>query len=676
MILATHRDEETTQSANLLRSVVQELGAHRQCLDLSLQPLREPAVTEYLRRSIAADAVPAALAHQVYRRTGGNPLFMVALVEHLHARGVAEGAPPESDLAALGVPGSVHKMIERQIEELSAGDRRLLEVASVAGVEFSAAALGAGLDGAPGSAERVDTQCEDLTRRTRFLSASGIAHWPDGTVAGRYRFRHGLYQEVLYERVSAARRARLHQEIGERIEAGHRARATEIAAELAMHFERGGDHPRAIEYLAASADTALRRSANDAAIGQANKGLELLAAPGSGPERLHQELRLQLVLGAALMARSGMAAPQVQKAYARAHELVTQIGEQPALVPVLLGLARFHIVRDELDAAQTLVETCVRLAQSSQDEELLLEAHVVTAAILYSRDSFSESLAHAEQATRIYDPHAHRSHALRYGIDPGVLAKCYAAMSLWRLGYPDQSRKRGSEAVALGEELAHSHSLAMALTALASIHERCRDWPAAQGWAEKLSDYAAEKELPLWHAWGEILRGLACAEQGDLSKGVPLIRSGLAGFGATGGNSRQPESASLLIRVRAGTIPLDEALRSADAMLVAMRHNGESNDEAELQRIIGVLKRQRCEPAAATTIEAEESFRQAIETARSQQAKALELRAAIGLCRLLRDRGQGKQALTMLTGLYDWFTEGFDTGDLREANALIAELGS
>jgi len=674
MIIATSRTAEMGPQARVLSEVVRELRGRHQCEELHLELLSETAVAEYLRRRIGSDAIPAGLAHRLYRRTEGNALFMATAVDHLLAGDADGNAAVSGNLERAGIADSVRPMIEKHLETLPIDDQGLLEAASVAGAEFSAAALSAALDCDDTSADRVEHQCKELARHTRFLDESGVTHWPDGTVAGRYRFHHALYQEVLYDRVSLARRIRLHRKIGERIEAGHGSRAGEIAAELAMHFERGGDHRRATTYLAASAETALHRSANDAAIAHAQKGLAVAAALPPGAERLAVELRLQLALGSALMARWGMAAPQVQRAYARAHELVRQIGETPALVPVLLGMAKFHIVRSELDAAEALAEPCLRLAQSADDADLLLESHVVMAAILYSRGRFREALAHSEKVIAGYDPRAHRLHALLYGIDPGVVARIYAAMSLWRLGCADQSRKRAGEAVALGEQLAHAHSLSMALSAHASTLQRCRLWPAAEAWADKLIRYAAEKELAFWHAWGEIFRGLAQAEQDDPAAGVMLVRSGLAALSATGGSSRQGEVTSLLVQVRAGAMQPEQALQVAEAALATILANGELTDEAELRRVIGVLKLRDRKRDPVATAEAEAGFLSAIETARRQGAIAFELRAVMDLARLWQSQGKRAEAREKLLENYGRFREGFDTGDLKEAQALIAEL--
>ena len=205
----------------------------------------------------------------------------------------------------VGVPETLWQMVERQLERLTGEERRMLEVASVAGMEFSVSAVAAGME--EGIVE-VEEQCEELVRQGHFIQAAGVQEWPDGTLASQYRFVHALYQEVLYERVAAARRAQLHQLIGTREERGYGEQAGEIAAELAMHFERGRDYQRAVHYLEQAGQRAGQRSANMEAVSHLTKGLELLTMLPDNRERAQQELMLQSALGRALMATQGYAA--------------------------------------------------------------------------------------------------------------------------------------------------------------------------------------------------------------------------------------------------------------------------------------------------------------------------------------------------------------------------------
>lgn len=259
LILGTYRPVEVLTRDHPLKGVKQELQLHRQCEELALDFLSEAAVTEYLIQRFNIGETGRSpfqrLAHLIHQRTDGNALFMVNVVNDLVAQGVLTKTNGEWELRrevrerTLGTPVSLRQLIEQQIERVRPEEREVLEAASVAGAEFSAAAVAAGAEQPP---ETVEAQCEALVRREQFLCVRGMSEWPDGTVATRYQFLHALYQEVLYERIPAARRSRLHRLIGERTEAAYGDQAKEIAAELALHFEQGRDYRKAVRYLAAS----------------------------------------------------------------------------------------------------------------------------------------------------------------------------------------------------------------------------------------------------------------------------------------------------------------------------------------------------------------------------------------------------------------------------------------
>jgi predicted ATPase len=229
------------------------------------------------------------------------------------------------ELAAI-IPENVRQMIEQQFDRLSAEEQRLLEVASVVGVEFSVAAVAAGVEEA---LEAVEEGCEALVRRGQCLRGSGEEVWPDGTIAGRYGFRHALYQHVVYDRLPVGRRLRCHRRIGERLEAGYGERAGEQAAILARHFTHGRDYPRAVRYRQQAAQNALRRYAYQEAVGHFTTGIELLQTLPETPERAQQSLTLHIALGAALLMTKGHTAPEVEHVYTQAHALCQQVGETP-----------------------------------------------------------------------------------------------------------------------------------------------------------------------------------------------------------------------------------------------------------------------------------------------------------------------------------------------------------
>lgn len=374
LVLGTYRPAELVAREHPLKTVKEELHLHRFCRELALGGLGEATVEEYLVRRFSFPAELSAkvrtLAGQIHARSDGNPLFIVNIAEDLIARGALIehggrwelGAP--ADTVAINVPADVRSMIERQFERLAPADRHVLEVASVAGTEFAAPAVAAGveLDGVD-----VEACCSGLARREQFLGTRATEVWPDGTIAARHAFLHALYREVLYERVPPGRRAALHTRVGLRLEAGYGERSREIAAELAMHFERGRDTERAVRYLHEAGQNAIRRNAPRDAITHLERAIGLLKTLPAQPGRAQQELALQIALGNQLGAINGWAALEVERAYARAHALAREVGDAPQLFPALWGLWLYYWGRGEIARARSLGEDLLRLAERAGD---------------------------------------------------------------------------------------------------------------------------------------------------------------------------------------------------------------------------------------------------------------------------------------------------------------------
>jgi predicted ATPase len=497
LVLGTYRPAEVIVSGHPLRAIKQELHAHRQCEELILGFLSEAAVGEYLVRRFAGNALPSQLAHVVYRRTEGNPLFMVTVVDDLVAQGLLREVRGQWQLQAaleevtVGIPDSLRQLIDRQLERLPREEQRVLEVASIAGTSFSALTVAAGGEE---SIEQVEAHCERLVRRGQFLHASGTETVPDGTLTGRYGFLHALYQNVVYERVGAIRRIRLHRRIGEREEAAYGERAREVAAELAVHFERGHDYHRAVRYLQQAGENAIQRSAYQEAMSLLTKGLELLKILPDTPERTQQELGLQTTLSLALVFTKGFAAPEVETICHRMRELCQQVGGAPQRIAVLGGLWSLHVTRAEHQTALELAEQFFTLAPSVQHPLVSLAAHYNLGWSLLYTGRFALAREHQEQGIALYDPQQHHSLALRYtSFDYGIAFPSVEALTLWYLGYPEQALKRSHEGLSLARELAHPFSLAVALISAASFHQRRREGQAVQEQAEAVIALCSEQ---------------------------------------------------------------------------------------------------------------------------------------------------------------------------------------
>jgi len=673
LVLGTYRPADAIARAHPVRPLTQELQRHGHCIELLLPYLPEAGIAAYLGQRFSAAQVPEGLAHVLHQRTNGNPFFLVTVVEEL-VRQERLGSPAAGwtrwdDLAAVvaGVPVSVRQLIEAQLAQVSLQEQEILAAASVAGTEFSAAAVAAGVEQA---LEDVEARCDVLARRGQFVHPQGMAEWPDGTVAARYHFIHDLYHEVLYEQVPVNRRMRWHRQIGARLEAGYGPRAREMATELAMHFERGRDSPRAVVYLQDAADNALRRYANVEAIGHLTKALTLLRALPNPHE--HIELALLTALGPALVAIKGYGALEVEHTYIRARELCQQIGDALQSSQVLWGLLTCYIVRAKHQTARELGEQLLTLAQRQQDTAVLFVGHFALGAALYCLGAFAPARQHLEQSIALDDSQQSHAHPFLFGMDLGVFCRSWASHALWHLGYPDQARAMSHTALARARALSHPFSLALALNYAAILHQFRREKRTTHERAAAATVLCREYGFAYYLAWGPILQGWVLVGQGQREEGIAQMRDGLAAFRATGGEFRLPYYLTLLAeaygkagQAAAGLTLVAEALAHAET-------KGECWWQAELYRHKGELLVQR--GGKQEVLEAEEGFRLALTVARQQQAKSLELRAATSLARLWQHQGKRTEAYELLAPVYGWFTEGFDTADLQEAKALLEEL--
>jgi predicted ATPase len=672
LVLGTYRPVEAAVQQHPLQRIMRELCGRGYAVELRLELLTSGDVTAYLTGRLGG-AVSSRLVAVVYERTEGHALFLVNIVEHLVGQGVVvrregqwtlqEGA--EAKVASL--PEGLRQLLVRRLDDLPSEERRVLEAASVAGEQFTVAAAAAG---AQCPVEDVEASCEGLAAQGRLLDDMGLAEWPDGTSSGRYQFTHALYRQVLYEGLGTVRRRQLHRRIGLRLEAGYGAQTGEAAAELVVHFEHGGEMARAVHYWQHVGDNATRRNSHSEAITALKKGLQLLATLPESPERTQQELALELTLADLLRATEGVGSPDVGHVYTRAYRLCQQTGEAPQLARVLWGLSQFEMTQGHGTTAGELAQQLLDLAQRQPDTGYLVEGHFLMGMMAFYRGDFLAARAHLEQSWHLSDSLLSHIATLRGGFVPGVAARTSLARVLWALGYADQAQQRCQEALALARQGEHLPSLAYAECFVGLVCQCHRDVAATQVHADALMALAAAQSWPLRAEQGRILRGWALAMQGEAAAGMAHLRQGLASHDV-GPEHLRPHWLALLAEGygRAGQ-PLAGLQVLAEAVtLMAATEMWWS--EAEMSRLEGALRLQLASPEVP---QAEACFQQAIVVARRQQAKALELRAALSLSRLWQQQGQRHAARELLAPIYGWFTEGLDTSDLQEAKALLEEL--
>jgi len=675
LILATYRPADVAVASHSLKPVKQELQAHGDCEELALDFLGERAVGDYLAGRFPGASFAPTLTRLLHRNTSGNPLFLVNVVDHLIARGhlrEADGrwelSVPIADIAS-DVPDTLWQLVDKQIERLTSDEQAVLAVASVAGAEFSAAL--ATVDAI--DAHTAEACCAALARRGQFLRAMGASEWPDGTVAGRYAFIHALYRNVLYARVSIGHRVGLHLRIGARLERAHGRHAADIAGELAMHFEQGRDLERAVRYRTQAADNALRHHGHREAADHARHALELLQAIPESPERIKQELAIQTILGAALIAR-GWTAPEVARTYARARELCSRTGvATPDLFPVLGGLFGFYMTRAELRVARDLADQISSLASATKVTALVLGAHNAAGMVAFHAGDFGAALAEMEGGMAIYDPREHdpnQAPAFWGGHNTGVSCAVHGAWSLWALGYPMRAAALMQQALDWARTADHPFTLTFACHFAASLHECRRDVEAARELVDEAIAHSTEHGFELFVSLGAVHRGWLLGDAAEIRSGVTAYRNTGSGFGV-------PTYLGLLAEAYEKHDQPDEGLAVVAEALAISDASGARYWDAELRRLQGALALRRGtsrRASPANQAEAESSFRGAIEIAQRQRAKSLELRATTSLSRLWQSQGNIREARGVLSEAYAWFGEGFDTADLRDAKALLDQL--
>jgi predicted ATPase len=591
------------------------------------------------------------------------------------------------------VPVTLNDSLMARLDRLGPA-KEIAQVAAVIGNEFSY-----------GLIQAVHPMPEgDLQRGLRKLTDAELLYSQGEPPHATYLFKHALIRDAAYEALLKSRRKQLHSRIAELLVRQFSDTVASAPELVAHHYTEADLIPQAIPYWQRAAQIASQRSAHAEAISHLTKGLDLLKTLPETSERAQHELTLQIALGAPLIATRGYAASPVEDAYSRALELCRQMGEPPQLFPVLWGLSAFYGVRAELKTARELSEQLLRLARGVQDPALLLAAHHALGQYLYFMGEFARAREHFEQGIALYNPRQHSSLAYLYGQDPGMACLSYLSWTLWFLGYAGQALERSAEALTLAHDLYHPVSLAFAQDFAAALHQLRREAHLTQEQAEAAMALSSEQGFQFWLTAGTLYRGWALAELGQREEGTLQMRNGLAAFRATGAKLGEPYFLARLSEAYGKDGQADEGLSALADALATVDNTGERFYEAEQYRLKGelILAQSRVQgvgvsvkagpqfttngstlrkptqhhrtPITQAEAEAEASFLKALEIARKQHAKSLELRAATSLARLWQTQGKQGKAEQILADVYRWFSEGFDTADLKDANALLDEL--
>jgi class 3 adenylate cyclase/tetratricopeptide (TPR) repeat protein len=637
---------------------------------LRLDTLSEEGAAAMLSALLGEGVELAPLKRLVIERTEGNPFFIEEMVQALFDEGalVRNGTVKVThSLSQVRLPATVQGILAARIDRLPAEQKDLLQMLSVMGRESAMALI----------RQVSSTEEAQLERMLAGLQAAEFIYEQPALTDIEYAFKHALTQQVAYNSLLIERRKLLHGRAGAAIEALYADRLDDYLSELARHYQRSANIEKALEYLGRAGQQAIQRSSHAEAMELFTSALELLQALPDAPLRLEQELALRLGLGAALSPVKGWSAPEMGEVLARTRELCRQIGETPHLFPVLWGLWAYYHVRAEKEPALELAKQMLSIAQSAEDTALLHAAHSSMGQTLHWMGQFMPAQTHLELSCSLYDPAAYTSHAVASfradipGFCKGVHSLMFSGLSAWYLGFPEQARDRVERALSLARQQSDPFCVCLALAGPSHVdHLRGETIPALK-FADAGFDIAQEQGFRGFLAGATAFRGMALIAGGHAEEGIPQLRERLdhsehfrtvfvaylaAGYGLVG-------------RVDEGLAVLAEAM-------ALVKSTGVCVYEAELNRIKGelTLKRPEADSNSKVQEEAETYFRQALKVARGQSAKSWELRATMSLARLLAKQGRREEARAMLAEIYGWFTEGFDTRDLKDAKALLDEL--
>jgi predicted ATPase/class 3 adenylate cyclase len=630
------------------------------CTQITVHRLPRQQAVEVIHQVAHSKTLPPEVVEQIVAKTDGVPLFVEELTKMVLESGLLQEREERFELTGprppLAIPATLHDSLMSRLDRLAAV-KTLAQLGATLGREFSYALL------------QVVSPWDEATLRrglhqlveAEFLYQQGLP--PQAT----YVFKHALIQEAAYQSLLRSTRQQYHQRIAQALEAQFPDVVEAQPEVLAHHCTEAGLAEQAVGYWQRAGERSNTQSAYVEAVAHLTKGLEVLKTLPDTPTRAQHELDIQIALGHALAGTKGQASLERGHAFARARELCHQVGDTSRLFTVLVGLRLFYLNRGELQSACALDEECLTLAQRQQDPALLMAAHYVRGTGLYWLGELVPSRAHLEQAMVLYTPQQEHSLILP---PPGVPCLSYAALTLWMLGYPDRALTRSHEVFTLVQELSHAYTRTRALVYAALLYGLRREWSTVQELAEAALVLATEQGFVQWVGPATFSQGRALAAQGQYEAGIAKMQQGLAAIRAMGEVIR-PGTLGLLAEAYGRIGQAEDGLRLLGEALTAMHNTGERLYEAALYCIQGVLLLRQTVPDA---FRAEACFQQALAAARRQQAKSWELRAATSLSRLWQCQGKRDEARELLTEVYSWFTEGFDTADLQEAKALLEAL--
>jgi len=606
--------------------------------------------------------LPDEVVDQIVDRSDGVPLYVEELTRSALESGLLHEKTDryvlDRALPPLVIPTTLHDSLMARLDRL-ASVRLVAQIGAAIGREFPYALL-----------RTVSRLPEDeLQAALARLVDSELVFQRGPPPDALYSFKHALVQDAAHASLLRNSRQRLHAQIAEALEAGFPEVMDNQPELLALHYAEAGLAEKSVVCWGKAGHRSAARSAMAEAAAQFHKGLDQLALLPDDPERKRKELEFCSSLGAVLQGVKGYAAPETGYAYARARVLWEQLGSPSDFLQVPYGQSVYHMSRGELDLALRLDEDLLRLSCQRNESAGLVLGHYSSGRTLLFAGRFASSRSHLKEAVALYDPNTHRSLVDQVGTHPHVSSQALLGIALFCLGFPDQAVTQSNAAITEARRLAHPPSLSSSLVLGATVASLVGDSAVLGRWVDQLVALATEQGFSVRRAQGMIFSGWVKVRNGEVTEGISLLRSGTAAFRATGSEVWTPYLFAFLSRACKIAGQIDEGLSLLDDALQVVERTGERWFAAELNRQKGdVLLQQRQLEAA------EGLYHKALSIAEKQEAKLWELRAAANLARLRRDQGRHREARDLLAAVYAWFTEGFNTPDLKEAKALLEEL--
>jgi len=668
LLLCTLRPADAIAHGHPVASVKRELRRKGMCREILLGGLSPADVASYLAARFPGAELPEGLLPILVDRSEGNPFFLVALIDHLLGQQLLVDSGRRWQLRGsietlrTLIPDDLRTVIEPHLERMALDELRVLEAASVAGLEFAAHAVArvAPQRNAHGDVGYVEQLCDALVRRQEILRAKGESTWPDGTASARYAFRHALYQQVIYQRLSASTRRRLHQTVGETLEAAHAGRTEEVAAELAAHFERSRDIERAGRYHREAAAHARSRFACQEERLHLEAALALLRSQPETAERLRREMPLLHKLGSTLFAIKGYGDQGAARAFARMREIAERLDDTPMRLRAMDGLLLAHTMTAELTAARALGEEMIALAEQLGNAVAAANTRLTLGLTLFNLGEIEAARRHAEGVRALLDTHSPAVPAVF-----GISSRCLLASTCAHLGLVAQARAMKREALARAATLGVPYLRTQATSFTAQVCALLRDVAGARSLAEESLQLATEYGFSVFGLAATTVRGWCDVEEGRGDDGLAALRGAFNEYAATGQRISTTFFSMLLAEAHLASGEVADANEVIDAALAFAAETGQRVYEHELYRLKG-----ECLLVSAATrgqkAEATACFERALAIAADRKALLFELRAATSLCRV-----DGKPARERLTRLVDRFEGEDDCADLRAARAAL-----